>query len=388
MASLKKRGKSYQIQYCVAGRQRRVGLGPIPLQIAKEKLRQFESARLRGEDVPLPTRTPIAEVVTAYVAHIRSVKTPKSAQTDVYYLREAFGPICPALEITSRRVTEACRKRPRRPGQDRRARVPTVEPPYLEAITTADVAAFISAHTRARGLAPKTANRYREIIVRLFNWAMKQYGVRMPRDKNPAAAVERYKEPAPEIRYLSLAQIDEQLEALSGQPQLQTMVAVLIYAGLRRAELLWLTRDDVSLPRGRPGLAQVRAKTLNGQAWQPKTRTNRAVPISTYLRVYLDAYTARPSIGRWFFPSPKGTRWEEDNFSADLRAANRVAALPWACLDFRHTFGTHLAQKGVSLYKIAELMGNSPDVCRRHYAGIHTSNMEHEVEFVRDRGTV
>jgi integrase len=236
---------------------------------------------LRGEDIPLPTRTPIAEVVTAYVEHIRSVKTPKSAQTDVYYLREAFGPICPALEITSRRITEACRKRPRKPGQDRRASVPTIEAPCLEAITTADVAAFISAHTRARGLAPKTANRYREIIVRLFNWAMNHHGVRTPRDKNPAAAVERYKEPAPEIRYLTLAQIDEQLEAVSAEPQLQTMVAVLIYAGLRRAELLWLTREDVSLPPGRPGLIHVRAKTVNGEPWQPKTRSNRAVPVSS-----------------------------------------------------------------------------------------------------------
>jgi len=29
-------------------------------------------------------------------------------------------------------------------------------------------------------------------------------------------------------------------------------------------------------------------------------------------------------------------RWEPDNFSHDLRAANQEAALPWGCLDFRH----------------------------------------------------
>lgn len=197
MASLLKRNGTYYLQWYAGKKIRRRSLRTSVHQIAKEKLRQFESARLRGDDVPLPTRTPIAAVITAYVEHIRGVKTAKSAQTDVNYLREAFGPICPALEITSRSVTEACRKRPRQPAQDRRARVPTIEAPYLEAITTADVAAFISAHTRARGLAPKTANRYREIIVRLFNWSMKQYGVRMPRDKNPAAAVKRCKEPAP-----------------------------------------------------------------------------------------------------------------------------------------------------------------------------------------------
>lgn len=84
----------------------------------------------------------------------------------------------------------------------------------------------------------------------------------MPGGKNPAATVDRYKEPAPEIRHLTLAQIDEQLTALAHYPQIQTMVATLIYAGLRRAELLWLTRDDVKLPKGTPGLIHVRDRIV------------------------------------------------------------------------------------------------------------------------------
>ncbi|MCD7897649.1 MAG: hypothetical protein LUG50_13400 [Planctomycetaceae bacterium] len=35
---------------------------------------------------------------------------------------------------------------------------------------------------------------------------------------------------------------------------------------------------------------------------------------------------------------------------------------------FRHTFGSLLAQSGVSLDKICAWMGNTPEVCRRHYA--------------------
>ncbi|MFH1748539.1 MAG: hypothetical protein ABIG44_16010 [Planctomycetota bacterium] len=54
MASLKKRGKSYQIQYHVGGKQRMIGLGRIPLQITKEKLRQFESAEPEATRVPSP----------------------------------------------------------------------------------------------------------------------------------------------------------------------------------------------------------------------------------------------------------------------------------------------------------------------------------------------
>src|SRR5437016_2054021 len=90
---------TYYIQHMVSGKAKRFSTGTESLQIAKERLRQFESARHRGDDSPLPSRTPIATVVSAYVTHIRSVKTAKSAQTDSYYLRDAFGPICPELEI-------------------------------------------------------------------------------------------------------------------------------------------------------------------------------------------------------------------------------------------------------------------------------------------------
>jgi integrase len=115
-----------------------------------------------------------------------------------------------------------------------RAQSPLIEAQSFELITTAQVIEFISGQVRRRGLAPKTANRYREIIVRLFNWSMREGGVTMPGGVNPAAAVERYRERAPQIRFLNLEQVEHQLHALRFKPRLQTMVAVLIYAGLRR----------------------------------------------------------------------------------------------------------------------------------------------------------
>lgn len=123
--------------------------------------------------------------------------------------------------------------------------VAPIEVNFFEQITTADIAGFISAKVRTKGLSPKTANRYRETLTRLYNWAMEQYGTRTPDSRNPASKVERYKEKAPNIRFLSLEQVKEQLQALSATPQLQTMVAVYIYAGLRREGALWLTADDV-----------------------------------------------------------------------------------------------------------------------------------------------
>ena len=37
--------------------------------------------------------------------------------------------------------------------------------------------------------------------------------------------------------------------------------------------------------------------------------------------------------------------------------------------------------KGESLYKISELMGNSPEICRRHYAALLPESLLDSVEF-------
>jgi hypothetical protein len=187
MASLIQRPNSpiYYIQYMAGSRARRISTGTTLLQVAKEKLRQFEAAQARGEQLPLASKNPTADIVGAYVLHIRSAKTAKSAQTDIYYLRDIFGPICDELKVTSRKLS--AKKRPTKKGQDRRRRVPVLDAAYVEQVTTAQISTFIRTQVQTRGLAPKTANRYREILSAFFNWAMTQRGVRMPGDKSHSA---------------------------------------------------------------------------------------------------------------------------------------------------------------------------------------------------------
>ena len=75
-------------------------------------------------------------------------------------------------------------------------------------------------------------------------------------------------------------------------------------------------------------------------------------------------------------------RYDPDNFSRDLHDANGKKVLKWTCLDFWHTFGSMLAMKGESLYKISTLMGNSQEICRRHYAALVPEAMTDSVEFI------
>jgi hypothetical protein len=58
-------------------------------------------------------------------------------------------------------------------------------------------------------------------------------------------------------------------------------------------------------------------------------------------------------------------RWDPENFSHGLRELNDRLHLPYA---LRDTLRSQLAMKGESLYKISTLIGNSPALCRSHYA--------------------
>lgn len=374
-SSLKKRGNFFHLHYSERGARRRVSLHTKSLVVAKERQRQFDSARARGEESVFPTKTPLAQAVAAYIAHMNVSRTRHGCTADLSYLRIAFGPICDAL-IPARRGTRAMEE-----DADRRRREPAIEATYLEQISVAQVSDFIRERIQLSGIQAKTANRNREVLRRLFSWSMEEGGIRMPSDVNPAAKVKRYHERAPEIRFLTLEQIDQQLEILANDLVLRAMVATYIYAGLRREEALWLTIEDVDLHMGQHGTIAVRAKSVNGEFWEPKTKVNRVVPVSRSLRTHLDQFLETSKPEYWFFPSPRGKRWHPDNFSQKLRARNGEAGLTWSCLDFRHTFGSQLAMKGESLYKIATLMGNSPEVCRRHYAALLPESLIQCVEF-------
>jgi integrase len=378
MASIfqRKKGGTWWIKYYANGRQVYYSLGTKEVRVAKRVKRQIEGEEAKGE-LLAPSKTPLPAFLEDYCKFLATIRTKKSYSSDVSVLRIFFGPICPSL-VPGSCVNTRWRAGPPKPVKDKMEHL-HVKASFLEEVTVSVIEGFISRRIREDKIAPKTANRNREVLHRMFGYAAKNWGF-VPTDRrhpNPAAPVERRREPDPNRDYLKMGQIAEQLTVVHDLPTLGAMVATFIYAGLRREEGLWLTEDDVDLG-GR--LIHVRAKSINGKFWQPKTKRNRIVPISSDLHEVLIGYCPERT-EPWFFPSPRGQRWDPDNFSEKLRKINRQHGLSWSCLDFRHTFGSHLAQKGESLYKIAELMGNSPEVCRKHYAALMPEKMHDVVEF-------
>ncbi|NNF43760.1 MAG: tyrosine-type recombinase/integrase [Phycisphaerales bacterium] len=398
MASLTRRGARYYVRVYVNGRQREIATKTSCRKVAEKIKQKLEYEQATGI-LQEATQTPLDELLTNFVAHLRTRLPPKSVNNDISRLRSIFGAIVPALE--------PARKRP----NDRR--VLANLPPTILAVSRAEdiTTPLINRRLeeRAQVVGPKTLNEERAMIHRLLAYAIDFHGMIHPdrRTPNPAAKARRWRVPAPTIRFLTLEQVQEQLKALEDAPTIRTAVAIMIYAGLRRSETLWLQPQDIDR---KSRLIRVQAKHVGDESWQPKTRRNRAVPISHDLGAILDEYrveqnrTRRKTRNRghdqdqeqveetcseqdykpshtWLILSPRGQRYDPDNFSQDLATANLRHGLRWTSLHYRHTFGSLLAQRGVSLFKISTMMGNSPEICRRHYAALVPGELLEDVEF-------
>lgn len=235
MATLFRRGKTWWIDTGTNGKRLRWSLKTTHERVARRKLKKYEYEQLTG-DLELPSLTPIDSFLPSFCEHLETIRSRKAYKNDVSYLRTFFGPVCEALKpgSTLNRRHEA---RKRIKVKDKLARR-HVRVASLEDLTSGMIDAHIIGRMKRDHIAPKTANRLREVLHVMFNYAIRQHGFRSldRRYPNPVDAVPRRRETAPQIRFLSVKQIDEQLGVLSDQPVLQAMVAVYVYAGLRRED--------------------------------------------------------------------------------------------------------------------------------------------------------
>ena len=213
MAGLYRRNKRFWICYHVNGEQIRQPLHTSNERVALARKRQIEYELAIG-DLHVASQLPLHTILQGFCKHLETTEPCKSYRNDISRLRVFFGAICESLK-------------PRPPGPKSRSgksQAPVdaytghhVAAQYLEDITPEMISRFLSARADRDGWSAKTSNHMREALHRLFSYAAKHHGFR-PRDRrypNPAAAVDRRPEPAPQIRFLSLEGIAEQLRVVS-----------------------------------------------------------------------------------------------------------------------------------------------------------------------------
>lgn len=306
------------------------------------------------------TRTPIEDAVKAYLRFIKSENAPLHFANKVSILRRFIG--IPRMEKAGGPI-KMKRRRTKNGGH-----VPDPPPfftgDFLDEITPSLVQEFLE----SLGVQKKTMRHYRETFHHFFEFCLK-FDLYTPTNwhrPNPISALPSYLSRNQRIVFLTQAQVDEQIAALAAEPAIQMAVTIMIYAGLRRAEALWLMKDSIA-----PDLSYLSVRNRRDEESDVESSLKtgeRTVTILPPLKAILAKYL--PSLhGKWIVPKPDGGRWRPDCFSNRLRAVNNKAGLSWTCLPYRHTYATQRAAEGWPLFRIAKEMGNSVPVVEEYYAG-------------------
>ncbi len=116
-----------------------------------------------------------------------------------------FGPRCPALQprgTVNHRFVDAWAAAPTVVGRVYEHAVPIR---HLEQLSTQMVSDYIQQRIAHDSIAPKTANRFREVLHRMFSYAIEHFGYICPDHhyRNPIQGVRRVREPAPVITWLT-----------------------------------------------------------------------------------------------------------------------------------------------------------------------------------------
>lgn len=165
-------------------------------------------------------------------------------------------------------------------------------------------------------------------------------------------------------------------------PRDRALIELAYSCGLRLSELVGLNRGDIDAGSG---LVRVRGKG----------RRERLVPVGDTARVALDAYLARTASRRSpgsasepVFLNPRGSRLSGRTVQRVVRrrlgeAASGLGVTPHA---LRHSFASHLLDRGADLRAIQELLGHRSLASTQVYTHVSRSRLRKAYAQAHPRG--
>jgi integrase len=197
---------------------------------------------------------------------------------------------------------------------------------------------------------PRTRKNYLVTFTTLLNFAVgKGY-----RADNPVAAIQRPILDDRPVGILTLEQVKALLRtAQANDPAMAPVLAIGLFAGLRRSEFFALDWSEIDLEN----------RTIEVKGIKAKTRQRRLVTVSENLLAWLLINKDR-----------KGPISPEDNidvFSERVRGLiQKAGIMSWPHNAMRHSFGSYFLGRTKDENLTASEMGNSPGVVVRHYRAI------------------
>ena len=222
-------------------------------------------------------------------------------------------------------------------------------------ITTQEVQRFYD--EQREEVSESSAQTYVMALRSFFGWAVQ----RALTHDNPAAEVRMGRViSVPRRRFCTFEQRD-QIIAGAPSPELKFIFYCGFHAGLRKNEIIQARPDWFDLDQG---LLHVR-KT---PTFEPKDKEERTVPLTKEFREFLTEYGLRSP----FMLRPdveQGKSLYRYDFDRPYFRYLEPLGFRWVTPHImRHTFGSLLASRGCSIYKIAIWMGDEVATTQKHYA--------------------
>lgn len=239
----------------------------------------------------------------------------------------------------------------------------------FESLTAADYRGFLSAR-RAEGLSPRSAARDLSAIRTWMRWLRRNKGASLHALETLQSPKVKAGLPRP-VSPKEAVDLAELAGDLHGTPWIQardTAVLLLLYgSGLRIGEALDLTGSVLPL-----------SDTLRVTGKGGKQRLVVLLPavrqaIDAYLQ--LCPYAMRPSAP--LFRGMRGGPLRQQSVQAAVRAARTAMGLPDSATPhaLRHSFATHLLQRGADLRSIQELLGHASLASTQVYVSVDAARL-------------
>jgi integrase len=209
-------------------------------------------------------------------------------------------------------------------------------------------------------LSPKTINNALATLRRLLVLAQEHGELEhLPR-------VKLFKTERPAFDFLDFDEADRLVAA--ADPEWRALLVVALKTGLRQGELMGLQWSDLDLVRGK---LHVRRSIWRGREGLPKGGRSRIVDMPGSVVEALKQH--RHLKGLWVFCGEDGAlltpgklKWPLERALRRSNVSRPESHISWH--DLRHTYGSHLAMKGVALKVIQELMGHATIDMTMRYA--------------------
>jgi integrase len=244
----------------------------------------------------------------------------------------------------------------------------------LRAITSGEVQRYVDQRVGVRtrfkkAIKPATVNRELMCISGAMTEAMKRGYI----DRNPVFGVPQLPEHNDRLPWLT-AQEEERL--LGYAPDfLKPMILTALHSGMRRGEIMRLKWGDVDFDQGLIRVAE------------SKSHKTRYIPINATLRKLLesiDHFVGEKGPSPYVFTNPATeTRYEDVSHAFD-RAANRAGYDDVTFHTLRHTFASRMAQRGIPLKAIQELLGHGTMQMTMRYAHLSPNNLRDAVRALEE----